>query len=359
MPWDVRLSVHVRYSTYPDVNFSYGWKGFSAACDLRVGDSLIFLLTEFSEFEVHVFRRTENPDVSSLLTGENQGDDSDLFREKVSKSHGSTSRYMPTESFVELVPHDSCGSIEKRGTIGGEGAVSASPGGTSLKNSNCNMTTKGNEQSTAMRTLVGTLECQVQPTVHHKENAIHFPKTGRFGQHTSKSPEVAYFKKTITPSNVDRNNKKFCSLLMPKWFVLQHGDKFQRSVVLRSGSSAKPWQPWNVVVKMWRRPECENFSPRVAFTAGWKDFATFCGLRIGDAVVFNLRKLSEFDVHVVRGVGTSMPSAFQGPRNWDVVPEPLQEIENILFTPPELCMDLQKSPEHAGGDHQEHMISFP
>lgn len=142
MPWDVRLSVHVRYSTYPDVNFSYGWKGFSAACDLRVGDSLIFLLTEFSEFEVHVFRRTENPDVSSLLTGENQGGDSDLFREKVSKSHGSTSRYMPTESFVELVPHDSCGSIEKRGTIGGEGAVSASPGGTSLKNSNCNMTTK-------------------------------------------------------------------------------------------------------------------------------------------------------------------------------------------------------------------------
>lgn len=102
---------------------------------------------------------------------------------------------------------------------------------------------------------------------------------------------------------------------MPSSFVKEHGDKFWKSVVLRSESSTKSW---HVMLDIeFRSPT----SARVKLSEGWKAFAGFNNLLEGDSLVFSLTAMSEFKVYIFPG--TRKPKIVsQAPRKWTRGPEP-------------------------------------
>ena len=80
---------------------------------------------------------------------------------------------------------------------------------------------------------------------------------------------------------------------LPTWFVEEHGDKFRKSVILRSGSSTKPWDV-NLIIER----KSLRSKPTVKFDGGWKAFVAFHGLLVGDLLVFSLMAMSEFEVYI-------------------------------------------------------------
>lgn len=98
--------------------------------------------------------------------------------------------------------------------------------------------------------------------------------------------------------------------MIPVWFVKKHGDKFQRTVYLRSGLSSNPWPVQLCVCK---RP---HRSPEVKLSGGWREFTVFNGLLQGDDLLFCLSELSAFDVYVFRETEKlpNQPSSLHAPR---------------------------------------------
>ena len=89
----------------------------------------------------------------------------------------------------------------------------------------------------------------------------------------------------------------------------KHGNKFQRSVILRSESSTKSW---DVKLTIEFLPPSAS---RVTFSAGWKAFATFHDLLEGDSLIFVLTAMSKFEVHIFRSTWSKKRwLAFQAPR---------------------------------------------
>ena len=97
---------------------------------------------------------------------------------------------------------------------------------------------------------------------------------------------------------------------MPSWFVQMHGDKFRKYVILRTEASTKPW---SVTLTVFHKSPTVR---QVKFAGGWKPFATFHGLMVGDSLIFSLTAISEFDVYIFRGTGNpkKLPSHL-APRN--------------------------------------------
>ena len=87
------------------------------------------------------------------------------------------------------------------------------------------------------------------------------------------------------------SNNVLLALLQPLLvgFVAQHGDKFQKSVLLRSGPSTEPW----LVTVTGHKVD-------VKFSSGWRDFSVANNLAVGDSLIFSLRTMSEFDVYIFR-----------------------------------------------------------
>src|SRR5579875_2605809 len=80
---------------------------------------------------------------------------------------------------------------------------------------------------------------------------------------------------------------------MPSWFVREHGEKFRKSVLLRTQLSAN--SSWSVTLPV------HFFTPtwlQVKFCGGWKRFATSNGLCEGDWLIFALTAMSECKVYI-------------------------------------------------------------
>ncbi|KAG0626931.1 hypothetical protein M758_2G162300 [Ceratodon purpureus] len=102
-----------------------------------------------------------------------------------------------------------------------------------------------------------------------------------------------HFEKTITatsaPGHVDRN----CKLALPLAFVKQHGDKFQKTVLLHTVLSSKAW-PVGVEICF----KTTKYTTQIKFSGGWRAFADFNGLQKSDSLIFRLTALSKFEVYV-------------------------------------------------------------
>jgi hypothetical protein len=92
-------------------------------------------------------------------------------------------------------------------------------------------------------------------------------------------------------------NLVFSLQMIPSWFVQKHGDKFHQTVVLRSGISTKPCRVHLTVVYT------PAHVPEIKLGRGWRDFARYNKLVVGDSLIFELRGISEFAVHIFRGNG--------------------------------------------------------
>ncbi|KAG0627027.1 hypothetical protein M758_2G168800 [Ceratodon purpureus] len=115
--------------------------------------------------------------------------------------------------------------------------------------------------------------------------------------------------KSQVPENTDSET---CRLMLPTWFVQEHGDKLQEVIVLRSTSSSIPCR---VRLRIYNTPATK--APAIKFGKGWRDFATCNGLVVGDSLIFELRGLSQFDVYVFRGSGFPTEiSSSQAPKDW-------------------------------------------
>lgn len=79
---------------------------------------------------------------------------------------------------------------------------------------------------------------------------------------------------------------------MPVSFVEKHGDKLQKSVILRSESSARAW---HINISLYFK---KSGSAQVSFSRGWRQFALFNNLSEGDSLIFSLKAKSEFEVYV-------------------------------------------------------------
>ena len=77
----------------------------------------------------------------------------------------------------------------------------------------------------------------------------------------------------------------------------KHGDKFQKYVTLRTALSAKAW---SVTLTLFHKSPSVR---QVKFAGGWKSFATFHSLVVGDSLIFSLTAISEFEVHIFPGNG--------------------------------------------------------
>ncbi|KAG0578559.1 hypothetical protein KC19_4G033000 [Ceratodon purpureus] len=93
--------------------------------------------------------------------------------------------------------------------------------------------------------------------------------------------------------------------MIPSWFVQKHGDKFHQTVVLRSGMSTVPCKVQLTVVYT------TSGIPEIKLGRGWRDFATYNRLVVGDSLIFELRRMSEFAVHIFRATGNAngLPSS--------------------------------------------------
>ena len=88
--------------------------------------------------------------------------------------------------------------------------------------------------------------------------------------------------------------------ILPAWFVQENGCKLklQDFVVLRTVSSTVPFR-----VRL--RVMNKNTNSDIYFGKGWKAFAKTNGLMIGNSLIFELRGMSEFQVHIFRGSGNT------------------------------------------------------
>ncbi|KAG0612122.1 hypothetical protein M758_6G003500 [Ceratodon purpureus] len=100
-----------------------------------------------------------------------------------------------------------------------------------------------------------------------------------------------HFVKTVTSSSIRGGNY----MTLPTWFVNEHGDKFQQTIFLRSGLSTELWR-----VQLYIHTGSSSRSPEVKLCTGWRDFAVFHELILGDDLLFSLRAISEFDVYIFR-----------------------------------------------------------
>lgn len=101
--------------------------------------------------------------------------------------------------------------------------------------------------------------------------------------------------------------------MVPVRFVKEHGDKLIRDfVMLRTKMSTEPWRVQLTICKLGFQPPRPNKPPRPAeikFGKGWKAFATCHELSVGDSLIFELKGLSEFEVHVFRKDARNLTSA--------------------------------------------------
>lgn len=100
---------------------------------------------------------------------------------------------------------------------------------------------------------------------------------------------------------------------MPRWFVLEHGNKFRRDAVLRSDLSCnKPWPHWLSFCT-------SRATPEVIFAGmRWGAFVISHGLVQGDQLIFSLTALSQFQVYVFNGLGDPKgPQTLHTPMKWD------------------------------------------
>lgn len=106
-----------------------------------------------------------------------------------------------------------------------------------------------------------------------------------------------YFEKDLTAFEAGLTKKASATVLLPAEFVENYGDKFRKSALLRTESSKLPWHV-NLSISF-----CSPYSPRVRFEGGWKAFAVSHGLLEGDTLIFELTAMSDFKVHIFRGIG--------------------------------------------------------
>ncbi|KAG0588057.1 hypothetical protein KC19_2G212300 [Ceratodon purpureus] len=102
-----------------------------------------------------------------------------------------------------------------------------------------------------------------------------------------------HFEKTITASSAAGYVGHHSRLALPFAFVKQHGDKFQKNVLLQTVLSSKAW-PVRVEI-CFKSP---GSSTKVKFSGGWRAFANFNGLQEGDSLIFRLAPMSKFKVYV-------------------------------------------------------------
>jgi hypothetical protein len=87
------------------------------------------------------------------------------------------------------------------------------------------------------------------------------------------------------------------SQALPSRFVEEHGDKFRKCVILRTELSTKAW---SVTLTIFHKSPTVR---QVKFAGGWKPFATFHSLMVGDSLIFSLTAISEFEVYMFPGNG--------------------------------------------------------
>ncbi|KAG0627250.1 hypothetical protein M758_2G186100 [Ceratodon purpureus] len=102
-----------------------------------------------------------------------------------------------------------------------------------------------------------------------------------------------HFEKTITAISAAGYAGRRSRLALPLAFWKQHGDKFQKNVLLQTVLSSKAW-PVRVGI-CFKSP---GSSTKVKFNGGWRAFANFNGLQKGDSLIFRLATMSKFKVYV-------------------------------------------------------------
>ncbi|KAG0626930.1 hypothetical protein M758_2G162200 [Ceratodon purpureus] len=102
-----------------------------------------------------------------------------------------------------------------------------------------------------------------------------------------------HFEKTITASSAPGHVGHYSKLALPMAFVKQHGDKFQKSVLLQTVLSLKAWPVRLEICFM-----TTKYTTQIKFSGGWRAFADFNGLQEGDSLIFRLMAMSKFEVYV-------------------------------------------------------------
>ncbi|KAG0588108.1 hypothetical protein KC19_2G216400 [Ceratodon purpureus] len=102
-----------------------------------------------------------------------------------------------------------------------------------------------------------------------------------------------HFEKTVTATSAPGHVGHYSKLALPFAFVKQHGDKFQKNVLLRTVLSSKAW-PVTVDIRF----KTTKYTTQIKFSGGWRAFADFNGLQEGDSLIFRLTAMSKFEVYV-------------------------------------------------------------
>jgi hypothetical protein len=147
---------------------------------------------------------------------------------------------------------------------------------------------------------------------------------------------------------------------VPSWFVQQHGDKFRKSVILRTEASTKVTWHVTLTIHMFTSSWIQ-----VRFCNGWKDFITCNGLVEGDSLVFALVAMSEFEVYVFRKEGPLCSQAQirnDYTRSWKRTTQShLQEVGEKTRHESDLVLSAWSLPyraKHRRGLQWQHLIAF-
>lgn len=92
--------------------------------------------------------------------------------------------------------------------------------------------------------------------------------------------------------------------MVPTWFTRDHYDKFEDPVTLRIGSSSRPYR-----VSL-SRVKSHSEVVQHKFGRGWRAFARYNNLMVGDSLIFEFRAVADFKVHIfhengIRNAGVS------------------------------------------------------
>ncbi|KAG0588314.1 hypothetical protein KC19_2G233600 [Ceratodon purpureus] len=320
--WPVRLEICFMTTKYTtQIKFSGGWRAFADFNGLQEGDSLIFLLTAMSKFEVYLIGSTRCPTELPAQAQRKRTFDS-LISQKIAakQSHDYKEEQSSTDENIEDAAEFSGLRVAMKSTVTGEHAIK------DIKSKN--FTTSANQDAKDGQGRALDHDKVMEPGTSGGRNypgdefqgpviqniTTNLQSSGYFenqagsrnlstdviGQlSTDVKTEVLrklqgriYFEKTVTASTASGYPSRDPKLAMPSQFVHSHGDKFRKSVILRVTSSSREWP-----VKL-------SSAPQFCFRGGWRAFAEFNGLLEGDSLIFSLIAVSEFEVYVFSSSGS-------------------------------------------------------
>lgn len=125
---------------------------------------------------------------------------------------------------------------------------------------------------------------------------------------------------------------------IPRWFINEHGNKFQRAVVLRSDLSCnKSWPHWLSFCT-------SRLVPEVIFAGSrWGAFVTAHGLVKGDHIVLSLTAMSQFQVYMFNELGDPKGrQVLHTPMNWS---EEIKRSQQKATIPKPLAYYCKSEPE--------------